>query len=182
MRKKLLISVKNIRLILQWCNTFVRWLSPALYYNGELYSVKVFSSDLLWRIVLRSSTTIGKYHLTLKEEQHTAIRAAYEGKDVFVCLHTGFGISRSSLSCSITSYHAMKLDEFLEVGDHPGPCMSCCRVFLWQTIIYWGSWTWKWGWNTILQDHFRHAWCTSSCHCWYWFLLSLQFWILACQF
>ena len=34
---------------------------------------------------------LGLCHVSLKKEQSSAIRAIYEGHDVFVCLPTGFG-------------------------------------------------------------------------------------------
>ena len=36
---------------------------------------------------------LGLPHVSLKEEQSSAIRAIYDGRDVFVCLPTGFGKS-----------------------------------------------------------------------------------------
>ncbi len=36
---------------------------------------------------------LGLPHVSLKDEQSSAIKAIYEGRDMFVCLPTGFGKS-----------------------------------------------------------------------------------------
>ena len=51
------------------------------------------TNDLFSDTVAFALETLGLPHVTLKEEQSSAIRSVYEGRDVFVCLPTGFGKS-----------------------------------------------------------------------------------------
>ena len=54
-------------------------------------SIVIESEYTFHEAVSFSLSQFGLSGVSLKEEQHSAVRAVYEGQDVFVCLPTGYG-------------------------------------------------------------------------------------------
>ena len=52
-----------------------------------------FCFVLISKAISYSLEQLSLSHLSLKDEQRSAIRAVYEGRDVFVCLPAGYGKS-----------------------------------------------------------------------------------------
>ena len=92
----------NFRSSFQYIKTWLRhncWAGPLLS-MAEKVCCDAFSGALAYSLV-----KLDMSYVSLKEEQLSAIRAVYNGKDVFVCLPTGYArvcaIKRYLLSSTI---------------------------------------------------------------------------------
>ena len=80
--------------------------------------------------VVFSLEQLGLLEVTLKEEQYAAIQAIYEGRDVFVCLPTGYGKSLCYQTLPFVMEHKKFAAGIMETG-------KSCAVLLISPLLGW---------------------------------------------